>query len=129
MKRLWHRIGGVLFDGMCVAAGYWAAFVAALADYEGTQAQFWGCRLALSTLPLVLGALASTFLFQERDWRCWLRFALFEWMALWIVVASAEDILRGRFGYGGHFLPAVLLDAAVFLLVLNVRRLRVRTAA
>jgi hypothetical protein len=129
MKRVWHHIGGIVFDGACVVAGFGAAFIAAVADYTGTHAQFWFFRLAFSTLPLVLVALASTLLRHERPWRCWLRFAFFEWQALWIAVASLDDISRGRWGYGGHFLPAVLLDAAVFLMVLSVSRFRVRTVA
>lgn len=118
MKRLWNHMGSVLFDGVCVAAGVGAAFMAAVADYTGdTPAQFWYFRLALSTLPVALVGWVSTFLRHERAWHWWLRFALFEWLAIALAVAA-----------GGKFLPAVLLDAAVFGMVLNASR-RGRTVA
>lgn len=121
MKRVWHHVGGVLFDAVCVAAGYGVGFLSAVADYTGdTPATFWYFRLALSTLPVALLAWASTSLFRERHWRGWLRFACFEWMALWIGVGALGG--DGNFAYGGRFVPAVLLDAAVFLMVLNVSR-------
>lgn len=130
MRRLWNHMGSVLFDGVCVAAGVGAAFMAAVADYTGdTPAQFWYFRLALSTLPVALVGWVSTFLRHERAWHWWLRFVLFELAALSIVVGTAERIARGNFANGGRFLPAVLLDAAVFLLVLSASRVRWRTVA
>lgn len=94
--------------------------LSAMADYTGdTPATFWYFRLPLATLPVALLAWISTSLFRERSWRGWLRFACFEWMAL---VIGMGALVSGRFAYGGRFLPAVLLDAAVFMLVLNASR-------
>ena len=115
MKRMWHHIGGVLFDAVCFAFGYGAALLAAFAGYDASLEQFWALRVTLLTVPLVLVALTSKLLRQDPTWRCWLRFALFDAMTFWM----ADDVPDTGL--------LLFVDATVFWFVLSGSQWRWRT--
>jgi hypothetical protein len=127
----WRLVGGILFDVACFVAGSAATLLAITTWYVNTTEQFWGLRLALTTVPLVLVALASTFLRQDPAWRGWLRFALFEC----VMLQTLGDCLWSHSHWHSglrdgadldslaHILMTAFLNAAVYAVALNVWRL------
>lgn len=124
----WLRHGlGILFDVACICGGGFAAFWAFWGMYEGTLRDFWGIRLLMMVFPAALIALLSSLLFDDAPWRCWLRFALFETLSVLLLVMKLEH------GWGHwsmdwhestmHLVLALLVDAAVYALVLGLLRL------
>ena len=112
MKNVSRWLASIGLDVACLVGGNFSMFLATWAGYEGTASQFWLFKLGLGTALLLVMGVVSFVIPGEGAAHKWVRFALFELLAIQFTVEFVMRQGSGPTTFDNSLLPLVV-DAAV----------------